>query len=687
MLQITQSLRDGSTELAAGPSVQLMRSAVQIRSDRTLLSAGTERMLAEFGRASWVGRARQQPDKVRMVLDKVRTDGLLATIDSVQAKLAQPIALGYCNVGVVLDCGPEVWGFGRGDRVASNGPHAEVVSVPQNLCARIPCNVSDDQASFTVLGAIALQGVRLAQPTLGETFTVMGLGLIGILTAQILRAHGCRVFGVDPDQSKVEFARQFGVLPYPEGQIVDGVLITASTRSSEPVSKAALMCRKRGRIVLVGVTGLQLSRDDFYKKELSFQVSCSYGPGRYDPSYEDQGHDYPLPYVRWTAQRNFEAVLQLLSEGKLVVDPLISHRFPFERATEAYELLLSGKPHMGILLEYPTKPTTELLAHTINLYPPTPARQTVPSCPNVGVIGAGGYACKVLLPAFLKASANLISIASRSGLSAATAGRRFHFKKATTDIHSMLSDPRIDTIVIATRHDSHAQLVCDALTAGKHVFVEKPLAISADQLEAVRNAYTSTTVPRLLMVGFNRRFAPHVQRIKQLLASSPAAKSFIYTVNAGVIPPDHWTQDSSIGGGRILGEACHFIDLLRFLAASPIASVQTSRLAADTVTISLTFADGSIGSIHYFANGNKSFPKERLEVFASGRILLLDNFRSLRGHGWPGFKKMNLWRQDKGADAMAAAFMAAVREGKPSPIPFDELLEVTQATLQAATRS
>lgn len=681
MNQLLQDLRQGTLKLAQVPSVGGKPGALLVSTRVSLISAGTERMLLEFGKADWIDKARQQPDKVRQVLDKMRTDGLASTLESVRAKLDQPLPLGYCNAGTVIES--HNGEFSPGDRVASNGAHAEVVCVSKNLCARIPDVVRDDAAAFTVLGAIALQGVRLAQPSLGETFAVMGLGLIGLLAVQILRAHGCRVLGIDPDPNRLELGASLGAEPLSADALVDAVLITAATRSSEPVHQAAEMCRKRGRIILVGVTGLELSRDDFYKKELTFQVSCSYGPGRYDSAYEEGGQDYPLPYVRWTAQRNFEAVLQLMAEGKLDPAPLITHRFPFERAEEAYEVILGKEPHLGVLLEYAAKPEEALFSRTIRINT-LPKRGAPTGQPSVALIGAGQHALRMLLPAIRESGARLTTVADNNGVSAAHAARKFGFGTATTDTAAVLADPTIDTVFIATRHDSHARLVCEVLQAGKHVFVEKPLAIKHEELEEIVSVCRSLTAASLVMVGFNRRFAPHIVKMKDLLKGAPEPKAMIMTVNAGVSPGDHWTQDAERGGGRIIGEGCHFIDLLWFLAGSAILSTGVTRLSGDTVAVSLTFADGSTGTVHYLANGHKSFPKERLEVFCGGRILQLDNFRRLTGYGWHGFHKMSLWRQDKGHNAAVAAFLAAVRDGRPSPIPFEELIEVTRATLQVA---
>jgi predicted dehydrogenase/threonine dehydrogenase-like Zn-dependent dehydrogenase len=700
MKQVLQDLRTGATEVADVPCPVPARGQVLVRTHRTLVSAGTERMLVEFGKAGWLEKARQQPDKVRMVIEKVRTDGLLPTLEAVQNKLDQPLPMGYCNVGEVVDVGEGVENFAPGDRIASNGRHAEMVVVPENLCAKVPAGVSDEDAAFTVLGAIALQGIRLIQPTLGEAVVVSGLGLIGLLTVQLLRAHGCRVLGLDFDQQRLQIASDFGAEVadlstsadpirhaelFSRGRGVDAVVITAATRSSEPVHQAALMSRKRGRIVLVGVTGLELSRADFYEKELTFQVSCSYGPGRYDPDYEEKGQDYPVGFVRWTAQRNFEAVLDMIADGRLEVASLVSHRYPVESAEQAYEVVGGSQSSLGIMLAYrdgeapadtsPLRRTVSLRAHVA----PAAGRAAL------GFIGAGNYARSVLIPAFARSGARLRTIASAGGVSSVHAGRKFGFEQATTDAAEILADPDIDAVVITTRHNDHAAGVLAARAAGKHVFVEKPLCLTLDELSRIEAAWQGESP--LLMVGFNRRFSPHVQRLKTLLVSVRGPKAFVMTVNAGAIPGTHWTLDPDVGGGRLLGEGCHFIDLLRYLAAAPIVTHETRLLDSatrDSAVITLGFADGSIGTIHYLANGSKAFPKERLEVFAAGAVLVLDNFRRLTGFGWPGFSRMRSWRQDKGQRDLAARFVAAVRSGGPSPIPFAELIEVSRVSIEVA---
>jgi predicted dehydrogenase/threonine dehydrogenase-like Zn-dependent dehydrogenase len=699
MKQVLQSLSTGATEIHEVPAPEAGRGEILIRTRASLVSTGTERMLLEFGKAGWLGKARRQPDKARMVLEKVSTDGLMPTMEAVFAKLDKPMPLGYCNVGVVMEVGRDVTGFAVGGRVASNGQHAEVVAVPANLCAKVPEAVSDDEAAFAVTAAVALQGIRLLQPTLGESVVVTGLGLVGLVAVQLLRANGCRVLGIDFDPGRLALARQFvaetvdlaasqdpvaAAVAFSRGRGVDGVLIAASTDSSEPVHQAAQMCRKRGRIVLVGVTGLELSRADFYEKELTFQVSCSYGPGRYDPAYEEKGQDYPMGYVRWSAQRNFEAVLDMMADGRLDLRPLISHRFKIGEAAKAYELIAGDQPSLGVLLQYPTaeeKPDDELRNSTVKLAAPLASTGKA----VLGFVGSGNYATSVLVPAFKASGTRLKSVASSGGVSGLHAGQKFGFESATTDARAIFGDAEINAVAIATRHDSHATLVCEALGAGKHVFVEKPLALSSKELDEISAAAAGKQT--LLMVGFNRRFAPHARRIKSLLEPVRAPKTFVMTVNAGSIPPEHWAQDPQSGGGRILGEACHFIDLLRFLAGAPITRHTSARMAGqtgDTATIQLSFQDGSIGTIHYFANGSRRFPKERLEVFAAGGVLQLDNFRKLKGYGWPGFSSMNLWRQDKGQRACAVAFVDAIENGKPSPIPFEELMEVSRVTIEVA---
>jgi predicted dehydrogenase/threonine dehydrogenase-like Zn-dependent dehydrogenase len=693
MKQVLQNLSSGDTEIVSAPAPSVRVGHVLIDTSLTLVSAGTERMLVDFGRANLLSKVRQQPDKVRQVLDKVRTDGVAATFEAVGAKLGQPIPLGYCNVGVVREA--MATGFAPGDRVVSNGPHAEVVCVPGNLCAKIPDGVDDEAAAFVVLAAIGLQGIRLAAPTLGEAFAVTGVGLIGLLTVQLLRAQGCRVLAIDLDDEKLALAARYGAetcnssrsdpvaagMAFSRGRGMDGVLITAATDSDAPVRHAAGMSRKRGRIVLTGVAGLKLNRADFYEKELSFQVSCSYGPGRYDPAYEAGGQDYPVGFVRWTEQRNFEAILDMMAAGALDTSALISHRFEIDAAAEAYALLASGAASSGIVIAYPA-PVEARAARSVALRPPSePARATL------AMIGAGNYASRVLIPAFRDAGARMHSLVSAGGASAAIHGRRNDFEIAATSADEALADPDVSVVAIATRHDSHARLAAQALNAGRHVFVEKPLALTLDELAEVEHAHGGSG--RLLMVGFNRRFAPHTQAIKRALDDVKEPKSFVMMLNAGAIPADHWTQDPQIGGGRIIGEACHHIDLMRFLADSPIVSVQARRMGGagmvgDKAAIMLGFADGSFGTVHYLANGGAAFPKERVEVFAGGGTLQIDNWKRLRAFNWNGVRDDRLWRQNKGQTACVRAFVEAVECGSGAPIPADELFEVARVSIEAA---
>jgi predicted dehydrogenase/threonine dehydrogenase-like Zn-dependent dehydrogenase len=708
MKQILQNLSHGNTMLIDAPTPCVSSGYLIINTKMTLISAGTERMLVGFGKASYLEKARRQPEKVKMVLEKIQVDGLMTTLDAVRSKLAQPLPLGYCHVGVVDVVGAHVSEFKPGDRVVSNGPHADVVKVPKNLCAHIPDEVDDESAAFTVVASIGLQGIRLVSPTLGEAIVVTGVGLIGLLTVQLLKAQGCRVLAIDFDERKLELARQFGAetcnpglgedpvaiaTAFSRGRGVDAVIITASSKSNDPVTQAARMSRKRARIVLVGVTGLELNRADFYEKELTFQVSCSYGPGRYEPDYEIKGIDYPVGFVRWTEQRNFEACLDMMASQQLNVKPLITHRYLFEDAPSAYQTLTEDQSALGIVLQYTSDPKTRLIKKvTLQEGVHFDALK-----PVLGFIGAGNYASRMLIPAFKAGDAQFHSIVTSNGVSGVIQGKKMGFSHASTEIDAVLANKIINTIVIVTRHDTHAQLVTKALQAGKNVFVEKPLALTLEELSSIEGAYHMAMISGKnphLMVGFNRRFSPHVQKMKALLDVIKEPKSFIMTMNAGAIPADHWTQDINIGGGRIIGEACHFIDLMRYLVGCEITSLNTRRMGEtsfletleDKASITLGFADGSFGTIHYLANGASAYPKERIEVFAAGRVLQLNNFRKLQGFGWPRFKKMNLWRQDKGQKACAQAFLSSISQGTCTPIPIDEIFEVARMTIEAATR-
>lgn len=701
MKQILQNMANGETQLVEVPCPQNMNGHLLISTTKSLVSVGTERMLIDFGKSGWVQKARSQPDKVKMVFDKLKTDGLVPTIDTVRSKLDQPLPLGYCNVGIVQDNGGTA--FEKGCRVVSNGNHAEIVCVPKNLCAKIPENVCDESAAFTVLAAIAMQGVRIANPTIGESVVVTGLGLIGLITVQLLKANGCRVLGVDFDSSRCALARSFGAETvdlsigeepiakahsFSRGQGVDAVIISASTKSNDPVSNGANMCRKRGRIVLVGVAGLEIARSDFYEKEISFQVSCSYGPGRYDTEYEDKGNDYPIGFVRWTEQRNFEAVLDLISSGALNLKPLISHRFEIDDAVDAYKCM-DDPASLGILLNYSTN-TNELLANKlVSIRVPDSYNPQDVVC---GFIGGGNYASRVLIPAFKQAGAKLDTLLTSGGISAVHHGKKNDFSNASTDLSQLLANGPVNTVVIATQHNLHAEQVIEAINAGKNVFVEKPLALNHAELDSIETAYNKRGGKCRVMVGYNRRFAPHVIKMKKLLTNISVPKVLIMTMSAGAIPSGHWTQDPLIGGGRIIGEACHYIDLMRFLVGSKITGFKVSsmgkadglEITEDKAAITLTFKDGSFGTINYLANGGKAFPKERIEVFANDGVLQLDNFRKLIGYDWKGFRKDKLMIQDKGQSNCSKAFVRAIKSGSPSPIDFSEIMEVARISIDIA---
>ena len=705
MKQILQNLSNGETSLVDVPSPRNIKSNVLIATKNSVVSAGTERMLVNFGKSNLLNKAKQQPDKVKEVLNKVVTDGLVATIDAVKSKLDQPLPLGYCNAGVVLES--DVSNFEVGDRVVSNGNHAEVVRVPKNLCVKIPDGVDDESAAFTVLGAVGLQGIRLIQPTIGECFVVTGLGLVGLMCVQMLRANGCRVLGVDFDSKKCELARQFGAetvdlskdedpvifaRSFSRGRGVDGVLVTAATQSDEVMHQAAEMCRKRGRIVLVGVVGLKLRRDDFFKKELTFQVSASYGPGRYDSFYEEDGNDYPVGFVRWTEQRNFEAVLDMMDSGALDVQPLITHRYDIKNAIKAYTLL-DDPSALGIVLNYPPQDKVKLQKSKVRLLSKS-STMPVKVAPCIGFIGAGNYASRILIPAFKETESVLDTLVTSGGISGVHHGNKNSFLTASTSIDDVLNNESINTVAIVTRHDAHATQVVESLNAGKHVFVEKPLALTLGEIDQIDKAYKENNKSKnvKLMVGFNRRFAPHIIKIKELMSNHQSPKSILMTVNAGPIPAEHWVQDIHVGGGRIVGEGCHFIDLMRHLVGHSIVDFTATMMGnapgvevrEDKASITLTFADGSFGTILYLANGGSAFPKERIEVFCDNAVLQMDNYRVLNGYGWPGFKKMKLFKQDKGQKACVQSFVSSIIDGKEVPIPYEETIESSRVSIEVA---
>ena len=691
MKQILQSFKTGKTELSELPSPTVKPGQLLIKTTRSLVSLGTERMLVEFGKANLIQKAKQQPDKVKMVLNKIKTDGLLPTLENVFSRLEQPLPLGYCNVGEVVAIGDGVSGFKIGDRVASNGKHAEFVCIPQNLVAHIPDNISDEEATFTVIGSIGLQGIRLLNPTMGETIVVIGLGLIGLLTAEMLLANGCKVIGYDLDDTKVEIAKKKGVIAFnplkgndPVKLVqnhtnnlgADGVVITASAKTNEIISQAAEMSRKRGRIVLVGVIGLNISRADFYEKELSFQVSCSYGPGRYDDDYEFKGIDYPLPYVRWTEKRNFETILQLISSGKLGVKDLISEIIPLDEYGRVYNNIGELKT-IASILKYKENNTPE---NTVVVN----KKDIKPTKGGIGIIGAGNFAKMTMLPALKHTNANIKHIVSSGGVNGSALAKKHNITQSTTDYDLVLNDKEVDLVMITTRHNLHAEMVIKALNKGKHVFVEKPLALKEGELFKIQESYSNNQGS--LLIGFNRRFSPHTQKIKSLVGNAPM--NIVATMNAGHIPSDVWVHDMAIGGGRIIGEACHYFDLIVYLTGSKIKAVCMSALGenpaenTDNASILIKMENGSTGVVNYFANGSKSYQKERLEVFCQEKVLIMENFIKTTGYGVKGFSKLKT-KLDKGHKTQFKKIVDNLTEGSIELIPYEELINVTKASFAA----
>jgi len=724
MKQIIQDLKKGNTILEEVPQPQIKRGHLLIKTKRSLVSLGTERMLVEFGKSNLISKAKSQPDKVKQVLDKIKTDGLVPTLEAVFKKLNEPLPLGYCNAGEVIAVGEGVSAFKVGDKVASNGNHAEVVSIPVNLCAKIPENVSYEEGSFAIIGAIALQGLRLVNPTFGETVVVIGLGLIGLIECQLLIANGCNVIGFDFEDEKVKLAEKYGVKafavtdPKEQDNIVksytinigaDAVIITATSKSNEIISAAANMSRKRGRIVLVGVIGLNISRADFYEKELTFQVSCSYGPGRYDENYEQRGNDYPLPYVRWTEKRNFEAILNAISTGKLDVKSLITEVVPLEEYNKIYENM-TGSSSIASILSYPDEYDE---TKTVNVTKSEYGVTHKGTKGILGIIGAGNFTSMMIVPTLKKLNADIKYISSSKGLSSTTLAKKYGIANSTTDYNSVLQDPEVNAVLITTRHNQHASMAIEALKAGKHVFVEKPLAIRQEELENIVEIFNQEVgkqksevrgqrsegskeeshVSRLtshisLTVGFNRRFSPFAKKTKELLGATDIPINVIATMNAGYIPPEVWVHDMGVGGGRIIGEACHFVDLITYFTCSKVKSVYMSAMGSnpsentDNAIITLKYENGSQGVINYFANGSKSYSKERIEVYWNNKTVVIDNFREMRGYGVKGFKKIKS-KQDKGHYNQFKEYLEFLKNGGKPLIPFDEIVNTTKATFAA----
>lgn len=693
MMQLIQNLQTGETILEDIPVPLVQKGMVLIKTHRSLVSLGTEKMLVEFGKANLFHKVRQQPEKVKQVFEKIQSDGLLPTLEAVFRKLGEPLPLGYCNAGEVIAVGEGVEDFKVGDRVVSNGQHAEVVCVPKNLVASIPEGVSYDEACFTVIASIGLQGIRLLNPTFGERIVVQGLGLIGLITAELLVANGCEVIGFDVDQKKVDLANTKGIKAYnisngadPVGLAnalsggvgVDGVIIAASAQGNEIVSQAARMCRKRGRIVLVGVTGLELKRSEFYEKELTFQVSCSYGPGRYDSNYEQNGWDYPLPFVRWTEKRNFEAILQAIATKRLNVQPLITEIVELQDYNQIYGNM-KGSGAIASLLKY--SGAVDLSATSV----PVSNRKFSAQKGVLGIIGAGNFTNATVLPALKKLRAEVKYISSASGLSAKTLAKKYGIGHATTNYWDILNDPEVDAVLITTRHNTHAEMCIEALKSGKHVFVEKPLALTMDDLVAIEKVYTEQK--KTLTVGFNRRFSPFITDAKLQIGVGDAPINIIATMNAGFIPPNSWVQDIKIGGGRVIGEACHLIDLISFLTGSSVSSVVMNAMGTnpeagtDNASILLKYKNGSTGVINYFSNGSKAYSKERIEIYSQQRTIVVDNFRKSTYYGFSKSGKSGA--QDKGHLEQFSRFVNSLKKGGDAIIPFDELINTSKAAISA----
>lgn len=706
MKQVLQNARTGSIEVAEVPAPRVLPRCVLVRIAASLVSAGTERASSEFASKNLLQKAKSRPDLVKDVIAKVRRDGLSSALSAVRSRLDQPQALGYSSAGTIVAVGEGISDLRAGDRVACAGAnfavHAEYACIPRLLAARIPsADVNFDSAAFATLGAVAIHGVRTADAKLGEVVGVIGAGLLGQLTIQILNAAGCRIVVIDPVQSRVDFARKFGALAvttseaefydlclaHSAGRGLDSVLITAETPSSGPVNLASHVVRDRGTVVAVGTVGMELQRKLYYEKEIDFRVSRSYGPGRYDDAYEQKGRDYPIGYVRWTETRNMEAFLRLLADHKLDVNPLITHSFDIENALAAYDLITGQqpKPYLGVLIKYPES-SDFASSVRLELVTRSQATRTSPAL-KVGLLGAGNFAQSTLLPAMKNDPAtDFIGLCASSGARAKTTAAKFGFSFCTSDESAIFSDPAVNTVVITSRHNLHAAQVIRALQAGKHVFCEKPLCLDEDELDAIREAYTQAN--HLLMVGFNRRFAPMARELKQFLGRPASPLIMHYRVNAGALPKDHWINDPEQGGGRIVGEVCHFVDFLSFLCGAAPVTVQANGFCSgedQNAVISLEFCDGSLGTIHYACNGDRAFSKERVEIFANSCAAVLDDFRRLDlvRHGKK--ESMRSWfKQDKGHVAEWQAFAESIRSGTPTPISFDEIFATTLATIRIA---
>ena len=704
MKQILQYNRSSTIQVGEVPPPTLRGSGLLVLNDASLISPGTEKSTVRGAQQSLVSRAMERPEKVKKVLTALHQDGLTQTLARVFDKLDTPIALGYSCAGTVVDLARDAGSFSIGDRVACAGQnyasHAEMVYVPKHLCVKIPEAVDFEDASFVTLGAIALQGVRQAEPRLGDRIAVIGLGLLGQLTVQLLKASGCRVLGSDLDPAKLELARQFGadlaIRPhelteaaemFSEGHGVDAVIITASTKDNGPIEVAGDIARKKGRVVVVGAVGMNVPREPYYKKELELRLSMSYGPGRYDTQYEEQGRDYPFAYVRWTEQRNMQSFLELVAERKVLLKPLITHRFPIEQAESAYALMMEGQaPYIAMVITYPSD-RARTLPRTIPIGAAQPARAV-----TLGIIGAGNHVKAMLLPPLqTMKSVAIQGICTASGITAKTLAGKIGAGYCTSDHQAILNDGAINTVLIGTRHDSHAALVVKSLLADKHVFVEKPLCLTEDELQEIRATYEKKAPEGLqLLAGFNRRFSPHAKEARAFFASRANPLVMLYRINAGRVPPDHWVQDPNIGGGRILGEVCHFVDYMQALSGALPTSVfarrvgrHSSGITEDQCSLTLTFGDGSMGTILYAAEGNSGLPKERFEAHADGRSLVMDDFMETSFYEGTRHRTFKTAKRDKGFTDEMAAFVQAVEQGGPPVIPFDQIEAVTRTCLLA----
>jgi len=697
MKQIIQDLKSGETILEEVPIPRVGRGKVLIKTHNSLVSLGTEKMLVNFGQSNLLEKARQQPDRVKDVINKMKTDGIQPTVEAVFRKLGTPLPLGYSQAGTVVEVGRDVTEFKRGDRVVSNGNHAEYVSVPKNLVAKIPEGVSFEEASFTVVGSIGLQGIRLVNPSFGETIVVIGLGLIGLITIQILKANGCNVIGIDLDQSKVDKAIGYGVKAFnpstsdPVSKVheltndigCDGVIITASASTNQIIKQAANMSRKRGRIILVGVIGLDIDRADFYEKELTFQVSSSYGPGRYDNEYEQGGTDYPLAFVRWTENRNFQAILTAIENGSLDVKSLITEQVALEDYLSIYKDM-NAAGSIASVLEYPTNEEKEERV-TIKLS----EAHSISKKGKIAVIGAGNFTQATIMPALAKAGAPVKYLLSSGGLSSSLLAKKYNVPYSSTSFEDVLADSDVSHALITTQHNLHAGMTIQALNAGKDVFVEKPLALKREELTEIIEAVNRNK--KTVVVGFNRRFSPHIQKMKKLLGNTPGPMNVVATMNAGFIPPEVWVHDMKSGGGRILGEACHYIDLISYLAGSHVVEVSMKAMGTnpkvntDMASIHLKYSNGTLGVLNYFANGHKAYAKERVEVYYQTKNLILDNFRRLDGYGFgKGFSsKLLKTKQDKGHFTQFKQLTEQWEKGGEPIIPFADIINTTEASFAA----